>query len=278
MDKRHILSPIQLEKQLADEIKLRIEKSLSQLQWHLRAALKLQVAVDNITELKNLFHFSTDTVKSALFHASIVSYADPFSGNVGKNNSKHVYKKSYIAGGAGWDDAIHGHICDIRNKMIAHTDASVNEVKVSHQLLFAANSLGNFMFPAQILATTTCLMYPKSMNDVVAYHDHMRAAYETCKDTCTQYLDTHVALITKNPEYFMDKEPNDRSQEYDLKEGVSVKIASLIDQESHHAQEPVIPGSLAHVFKKVGMPFTNMGEFGALDENGDFVPFTIMES
>jgi hypothetical protein len=71
-------------------------------------------------------------LKDALFRDAVISYAKPFLNNLYSDGTKGLsINKSHIPNEL---DNIHHEVLDLRNKLIAHTDMTLQKPKISESL------------------------------------------------------------------------------------------------------------------------------------------------
>lgn len=90
---------------------------------HGRAADNFATAQRAMEALQATWGRSEETTALALHTAAVINYARPFSSNRGQGGGKRTYSTGHIDKTPGFDRAMHRHLLELRDKLIAHSDA-----------------------------------------------------------------------------------------------------------------------------------------------------------
>jgi hypothetical protein len=91
---------------------------------HLRALLSVRMAHELATALVRDWATSQLTTKTALHAACVIAYARPFT-IARTKNTKVIYPVKNLKKTAGFDDELHSHIMNLRDRLIAHSDYGI---------------------------------------------------------------------------------------------------------------------------------------------------------
>lgn len=123
---------------------------------------------------------------SSLFSSAVVRYAKPF-GNQSDGKGNRAYKTKWLKTQTGFSDAVHKHLIDIRNTLVAHDDISIIEPRLMTMTLNVGGS------PAMTSAgvSNKSLAYPVDHSVVTLILAHARA----CVAGVHQQLDSDLARV-----------------------------------------------------------------------------------
>lgn len=97
---------------------------------HIRALDCFERAAQNIDRmLRDWDTLDDELQQGALFDFAIIRYARPFL----KNQDGRAYAIKHLKSHPGFDRELHGHICDLRNKLVAHHDNDVLRGRARHE-------------------------------------------------------------------------------------------------------------------------------------------------
>ena len=113
-------------------------------------------------------------VKEALFQAAVVNYAKPFVRTETSKGRKALGTKDFKHV-SGFDIDMHGHILELRNKLIAHDDLTEVEPRFVWVMLEDSSVPDSSFAPFQACLRNRCISYPQNMGDFDKMHTHTRA-------------------------------------------------------------------------------------------------------
>ncbi len=94
-----------------------------------RALIQIDQAERHIGKLLDGWDTLDEDIKSALFTSVVIHYARPFTSNETKEG-KRKYPVSQFKGVPKFDRQLHDHLCDLRDKLVAHQDGTLLKAQI----------------------------------------------------------------------------------------------------------------------------------------------------
>ena len=134
VDLKNMLNPRLIEgsEEWADDIK-------ENARQHVLAHHDVLVAHLFIKKLVDDWDTLDDVLRAALFQSAVTVYARPFIRNRSSNKTSRQFSISELKNDAGFDKALHDHICKLRQTLIAHHDTSMVKAQISHMTVTLTN-------------------------------------------------------------------------------------------------------------------------------------------
>lgn len=89
---------------------------------HMRALLSIRYSHNNALSILELWESPNDNLKAALHSACIIAYSRPFKSAKTKRQGKVSYPTRSLMAAPGFDQDLHRHMLDLRDRLIAHSD------------------------------------------------------------------------------------------------------------------------------------------------------------
>jgi hypothetical protein len=142
---------------------------------HTRALDQLNQAVRFMASLEAGWESLDQVVKSALFTAAVIHYARPFGKNKG-GGAAGSYGIGRLKKAPGFDRVLHGHLLDLRDKLIAHQDGTVLKARVGHCVIELHDH--GLQIPAQTFGVVSALEGLATRELADRYLKHLTACAE----------------------------------------------------------------------------------------------------
>lgn len=180
-----------------DKLKLKVKQEARCLSNFLLARDTMGALVDNF--LKN-----SEIVNTALFHASVIHYCNPFSGNKTQDGGIYKYPEKWIKKEKDLNNNIHEQFKQLRNKVIGHSDHDFMYSRLTNQIFSIKNqnSEDELMILSSQCASSSVFLFPLMHETTIGMNDYLvkffDIASEHFSDSLLEYFKKYDEKINSS--------------------------------------------------------------------------------
>jgi hypothetical protein len=137
-------------------------------------------------------------IHGALHTQAVISYARPFTNNMGAN-AKTRYPTSHLRRQQGFSREFHVHLMELRDKLIAHSDASLLDGRVAYHRMTIRSAERRFAIPIGTSVHVMALHTVQRKAVVQQFDTHASAALAAIHIRATTTVNELLAYIRSNP-------------------------------------------------------------------------------
>jgi hypothetical protein len=168
---------------------------------HARALNSILAARSAAEALRRNWENPDLEVRSALYTQIVVNYARPFIPNV-VNGRMRTYPINDLKRQADFDRALHKHLVDLRNKLLAHADSEYLQGRVFHRFLDVAGKGGTVRVPIGVSVRVQALHGISDKATIEQYVGHFAAAGPCIDAKLREALDALLRAFIQYPDGF----------------------------------------------------------------------------
>jgi hypothetical protein len=199
----------------------------------------------------------SDEIKSALHTAAVINYARPFGQGAGL--------PSKILKSEGFDRDLHGHILQIRDKLVAHSDTQFLQARVLHTVVAINLDGARIPIPLNISAHVKALHLLADIELAKRYDAHIGAALKFLYAKVNEMLvEIQTAALTNPEEALHTPEPGRiigyLSRDNKIESGMPFPIPPLEGNELATIPPPQLTaGNDGYMYRQISMTANVLG-------------------
>lgn len=236
---------------------------------HLRALVSVRTADEYMSAILNRY-MDTDSVTVAGLHsASVLAYARPFVGAKTKTGERK-YPEGKLRKASGFDRELHGHLLELRHRLIAHADYGLLASTMNFQ------SIGDEALPVSMEINVKTIFGFEGRKLGLRYQAHFRACMTFMEESLNQEV---RALIVQSKKYPMEFAATHNIPPVETNVKLAADFADFPDPEgpSSTVAEPSFPGDLEgyrYLMLSHRVPLLSSGEY-RIHQDGKEIPFFV---
>ncbi len=158
----------------------------------IKAFQNMEVARLTFTRLSALVRSRDHLLLTSLFHTGVIRYAKPFmSADLGDGSIKYPVK--HLKSAPGFDVAVHDHLLEVRNTLIAHDDFTQIDPRVM-VISMKVHGAEELPIPTSVAVANKCVSHPADAAAMEKMKLHVEAALKGVYEKL--YSDIHRLRTT----------------------------------------------------------------------------------